>query len=63
MMLPLENENTSSESSLRMLSALEHLLTDSRALEQISGMKFRHDVFHSSFTIEMMVALSLVSKN
>jgi hypothetical protein len=42
---------------------LEHLLTDSLADEQMSGMKFCHVVFHSNFTIEIKVAFSFVSRN
>jgi len=62
-MFPFEKLNTSSESNLRMFSALEHLLTDSLADEQMSGMKFCHVVFHSNFTIEIKVAFSFVSRN
>lgn len=62
-MFPFEKLKTSSERSLRMFRALEHLFIDSLALAQISGIKFCHEVFHSSFTIEIKVALSLVSRN
>lgn len=62
-MFPFEKLNTSSESSLRMFMALAHLLTESLADEQMSGMKFYQEVFHSNLTIEIRVAFSLVNRN
>ena len=62
-MLPFEKLKTSSDNSLRMLSAFKHLLVDSRALLQMSGMKFCHEVRHSYFTIEISAALTFVSRN
>ena len=62
-MLPLEKLKTSSDNSLRMFRAFAHLFTESRADEQMSGIKFCHDVFHSNLTIEINVAFSLVNKN
>ena len=61
-MFPLEKSNTSSDSSLRMLRAFMHLLMDSLALLQMSGMKFYQEVPHSSFTMEIRVALSFVKR-
>lgn len=62
-MFPLLKLKTSSDRSLRMFRALAHLLTDSRALLQMSGMKFYQVVFHSNLTIEIKVAFSLVRRN
>ena len=61
-MFPFENSKTSSERSLRILRAFMHLLTDSLALLQMSGMKFCHEVPHSNLTMEMSVALSFVRR-
>lgn len=61
-MVPLEKSNTSSLSKRRMFSAFSHLLTDSPALLQMSGMKSYHELFHSSFTMEMSVEFIFVSR-
>jgi len=58
----LEKSKTSSDKSLRMLSAFSHLLSLSRALLQMSGIKFYHEVVHSNLTMEMRVPLSLVNR-
>ena len=59
-MVPLEKSKTSSLSKRRILSAFSHLLIDSLALLQMSGMNSCHELFHSSLTIEISVEFILV---
>lgn len=58
----LEKSKTSSDKSLRILSAFSQRAWEDLASEQISETKFYHEDVHSYLTIEIKVAFSFVSK-